>query len=64
MIILPINEKPPFKSYLHRAYPISVMLANNPDSACWIRSMFLQLYFDTNDPSYKMDFYPIPLYRY
>ena len=61
---MPINEKPLIKSYLHRAYPVSVMLANNPDSEYWIKSMFLQLYFDKDNPSYKMDFYPIPLYRY
>ena len=64
MIILPINERPPIKSYLHRAYPLGVMLANAPSSLYWIRSMFLQLYFDYNNTSYKMDFYPIPLYRY
>lgn len=63
-MILPINEKPPIKSYLHRAYPLGVMLANDPSSLYWIKSMFLQLYFDPNEVSYKMDFYPIPLYRY
>lgn len=64
MKYLPVHENPPIKSYLHHAYPIGVILANNSDALPWIRSFFLQLYFDSSNISYKMDFYPPSIYRY
>ncbi len=61
-VVLPVCENPPIKTYLHHAYPIGVILANAPYALPWIKSRFLQLYFDENNSSYKMDFYPPPFY--
>lgn len=64
MVVLPINDNPPIKSYLHRAYTSGVISTRGSEATKWLRSVFLQLYFDCNEQSYKMDFYPIPFYRY
>lgn len=63
-IILPINENPPIKGYLHHAHIISVITAKQKNSEQWVKSHFLQLYFlNTEIDNIKvpsLDFYVFP----
>src|SRR5690554_2180133 len=49
MIKLPINIQPPIITYLHHAYPLSIVMADD-SYLPWFRSNFIQLYAHTDYP--------------